>query len=236
MLVKDLEIEEKAKFIRGLKKVADGKGIYGSKRYQQQQGNVGYSYVGPADPDGTKLVFTMGLRKFYGSSRANCKPFDPETSLMIDLTGFGWPAGGVEKKTVKLPVAYYGIPEEHANKLQAFLTHTAEILTPNPRPWICITWPDMKAIHANTDFWDYLLSILPESGKIVINCHGGKGRTGTALAALWIAANAHGKVFVPAADAIKYIRDIYHVQAIESKEQEKYIEALAEEWKKELGV
>jgi protein-tyrosine phosphatase len=73
-------------------------------------------------------------------------------------------------------------------------------------------------------------------GKIIINCMGGKGRTGTALAALWMAANKLSGVFIEAVDAIELVRKNHCKSAVETKEQETYLAHLADEWAAEMGI
>lgn len=59
----------------------------------------------------------------------------------------------------------------------------------------------------------------PEFGLYLrgIACDGGRGRTGTALACLAILDG------VPAADAVGYVRTLYHRRAVETPWQRRYV-------------
>jgi protein-tyrosine phosphatase len=243
MRLSEVEPNERERLTAGLVKVIEKKGVeakpkdYTSNIHPYSQGSYTSKPVEP-DPDGTKKVFYWGKLNFFGSSKANVKAADPKWSLIIDLTGGGWKAGYTEKKVTTISVGEYGLGADStlAQKLQEFLTETTETVYPEPQPHLKIAWPDYGIIPGNTDFWEFLMNSLPDEGNILVNCQGGKGRTGTALAAMFMAANALGKKHVGANEAIGLVRKQLHSGAVESKSQEQYLEFLSKEWAKELGV
>jgi len=81
-----------------------------------------------------------------------------------------------------------------------------------------IRWPDMGTIPVGKDFWSLLWKNMPK--RTTICCHGGHGRTGTALAALMITVQGTSPL-----DAIKRVRE-YCPRAIETDGQEDYLHML----------
>lgn len=87
---------------------------------------------------------------------------------------------------------------------------------------ITLAWPDMTApTQVGIKFWIRLKDLLPMDTAIC--CMGSHGRTGTALAALLVADG------VGADDAMKRVRKEHCPRAIETREQESYIRALAKD-------
>jgi protein-tyrosine phosphatase len=232
-MLKDLKPVERAILIKQLRMVADKGGLVAEKSTATYYGTGMVSY-GP-DPDGTKLVFSWGEKKFFGSSRANVKPFDPDTAFIIDLTNQGWPAGATTPRTKVIQISGYKVAPEYQAELKKLLTWEWDEVIPDPVPHLKIEWQDMTALGANTDFWDYLIQGLPD-GKIIINCQGGKGRTGTALAALWMSANKLSGTLISAKDAIALVRKNHCPQAVENKLQEDYLGRLETEWAREMKL
>ena len=60
--------------------------------------------------------------------------------------------------------------------------------------------------------WDNALT-----ERVEIGCHGGRGRTGTALACLAVLDG------VPAARAVAFVRQYYHPHAVETPWQKRYV-------------
>lgn len=86
-----------------------------------------------------------------------------------------------------------------------------------------LDWPDNGVAYFPLQFWlDVHGHITSKNLKMSINCVGGHGRTGTALACMLIVALGWG-----GEESIKWIRANYCDRAIESKEQERYIEKIA---------
>lgn len=85
-----------------------------------------------------------------------------------------------------------------------------------------IDWDDRKAPLLHPEFWPDLAAIL--SGDVIINCMGGHGRSGTALVCLMMVMNPD----YGSADAITHLRAVHCPRAIESLEQHKYIDEVAD--------
>jgi hypothetical protein len=66
------------------------------------------------------------------------------------------------------------------------------------------------------------LHVRAQSGELVeIACYGGVGRTGTVLGCLAVSAG------VPALEAVTWVRNNYHAQAVETAEQEQLVARFA---------
>lgn len=91
-------------------------------------------------------------------------------------------------------------------------------------PILRLHWQDMGVPPVQYAFWEELLDLLPE-GVTKICCHGGHGRTGTALAALYLVAHPD----VTAEVAIDLVRNDHCSRAIETAGQEEYLHKLAQE-------
>ncbi|MEP7026441.1 MAG: protein phosphatase [Actinomycetota bacterium] len=76
-----------------------------------------------------------------------------------------------------------------------------------------IVWPDFWVPLDRRDAVDALSEALRRArrGEVVeVGCHGGRGRTGTALAALAVLDG------MPSADAVRWVRQQYHPKAVET--------------------
>ena len=88
-------------------------------------------------------------------------------------------------------------------------------------------WADRGIPPVGLDFWLKIVSMIKPQQKAIFACIGSHGRTGTALAAMLMAA-------VPtltAEAAIKFIRKEHCSNAIETSGQERYLERLEKERK-----
>lgn len=86
------------------------------------------------------------------------------------------------------------------------------------KEWM-INWPDFGIVSLPIEFWDQTIKWLKNNKlKLLVCCMGGHGRTGTAAACLLIA----GCGMKPK-DAIKWVKENYCKDAIESVIQMKYI-------------
>jgi protein-tyrosine phosphatase len=99
-----------------------------------------------------------------------------------------------------------------------------------PAPTIRIDWPDHGAPPVAFEFWEKLYSLLP-NGKVLVCCFGGHGRTGTALAALYIIHHGNKQT---AQDAIEYVKKHHCRSAIETQSQRRYLCQLAEWWNDQI--
>ena len=99
-----------------------------------------------------------------------------------------------------------------------------------PPVYVKVDWPDGCAPWAaGPSFWRGLFAAFPHHGRTVINCVGGHGRTGTALAALCIVAAEMDDIA-----AIEHVRTSHCKKAVESSDQEYYLEWLYSEVAKEV--
>lgn len=82
-----------------------------------------------------------------------------------------------------------------------------------------IAWPDFRLPRAPVDAMSALREAYERSltERVEIACHGGTGRTGTALAIL---ARYDG---VPAAEAVQWVRDAYRRRAVETARQRRFV-------------
>lgn len=82
-----------------------------------------------------------------------------------------------------------------------------------------IPWPDFGLPHDPRAALDVLASALAAATeqRVVLSCRGGRGRTGTALAALAVLSG------VPASDAVAWVRERYHPRAVETQAQRRWI-------------
>lgn len=85
-----------------------------------------------------------------------------------------------------------------------------------------IDWDDRKAPLLHPEFWVDLAKQL--SGRVLINCQGGHGRSGSALVSLMMVLNPE----YGSADAIIHLRAIHCPRAIESAEQHGYLDEVAD--------
>ncbi|WP_035859357.1 protein-tyrosine phosphatase family protein [Cryptosporangium arvum] len=99
-------------------------------------------------------------------------------------------------------------------------------LVPGPLPaWPHrrIVWPDFWVPRDRADAIDALSEALTKAhdGAFVeVACMGGRGRTGTALAALAVLDG------MPAGDAVAWVRGAYHRKAVETPWQARWVRSL----------
>lgn len=86
-----------------------------------------------------------------------------------------------------------------------------------------LNWRDMGIPPVGLGFWVQLWALLP-MGHTIVCCHGGHGRTGTALAALALIADPASQ----AGSMIDMVRADHCLSAIETSDQESYIFSLQE--------
>lgn len=96
---------------------------------------------------------------------------------------------------------------------------------PDPTPWSStwIAWPDFRLPRDRAA----ALAILRDAHaraateRIEVACHGGRGRTGTALAVLAVLDG------VPPDQAVAFVRAGYHPRAVETPWQRRFVRRLA---------
>lgn len=89
-----------------------------------------------------------------------------------------------------------------------------------------IDWPDFWVPRNRADAVDALREALQRAhdGEFVeVACYGGRGRTGTALAALAVLDG------MPAGEAVAWVRHAYHRKAVEMPWQARWVRSLATE-------
>jgi hypothetical protein len=87
-------------------------------------------------------------------------------------------------------------------------------------PYRRIQWPDFSVPADREDALDALREALRrvhEGERVEAACHGGMGRTGTALAALAILDG------LPASEAVGWVREHYHPRAVETSRQRQWL-------------
>lgn len=82
-----------------------------------------------------------------------------------------------------------------------------------------LRWPDFRLPSDHLDAVDALQEAWrrAEIERVEIACWGGRGRTGTSLACLAVLDG------VPAEQAVAYVREHYHVHAVETPWQRRYV-------------
>lgn len=82
-----------------------------------------------------------------------------------------------------------------------------------------VRWPDFRlpadraaAAGALREAW-----VRAAADRVEVACHGGQGRTGTALACLAVLDG------VPAAEAVGYVREHYSPRAVETRRQRRFV-------------
>jgi len=86
---------------------------------------------------------------------------------------------------------------------------------------IKIDWSDGSYPNLSKKFWEELVKVIrTEKKRVVVSCQGGHGRTGTVLSILSVLMGAVKKE----EDPVKFIREKYCKEAVETKVQCEYIE------------
>ncbi len=93
-----------------------------------------------------------------------------------------------------------------------------------PWPHAHVDWPDFGVpadIDALRRALEDVLARARRGDVVEVGCLGGHGRTGTALACLAVLTGT------PAADAVAWVRDNYCAKAVETAEQEAFVESFS---------
>jgi hypothetical protein len=92
---------------------------------------------------------------------------------------------------------------------------------PPPVAWEArwVRWPDFRLPADRDDARDALRQAWERATteRVEVACHGGQGRTGTALACLAVLDG------VPARDAVAYVREHYSARAVETPWQRRFV-------------
>lgn len=178
--------------------------------------------------DGLQYIMTIGGTAVYaGGYRDVSKNFE-SSEVDIDIyIAVGGPR--VRDYAFKDIFSFSGNAED-------MLTKTS-MWSFEPENEFVIDWPDMQAPPFNIGFFEDLYEDLfhMESKSVAFYCHGGHGRTGTALAALAHLNKTNGKQ-----DVVQWVRDNYCEKAVETASQIKWLKTngvatdcdSSHEWKK----
>ncbi|MDX6254781.1 MAG: hypothetical protein QOJ11_1115 [Frankiales bacterium] len=92
---------------------------------------------------------------------------------------------------------------------------------PDPVDWPArwVVWPDFRLPKDRADARQAFLEAWrrAETERVEIACHGGRGRTGTALACIAVLDGISG------AEAVAFVRQGYHPRAVETARQRAYV-------------
>lgn len=149
--------------------------------------------------DGAVILQTLGLQIRAGSRLTTVEP----GWIVLDLAG----------------------EFEPLVKIEGF--EAPRLRTVEPRR-IAVKWPDMGTPRVGPEFWPALLAdlfgLINREGDqtLFVGCFGGHGRTGTALAILGSLLDG----IPPTADPVRWVRNTYCAQAVETYTQIDYIQAV----------
>jgi protein-tyrosine phosphatase len=81
-----------------------------------------------------------------------------------------------------------------------------------------VDWPDFRAPRSTQDAVQTLRDVLERSAteRVLLQCHGGVGRTGTAIAALALLDGLDE-------DPVRWVRSAYHPRAVETVFQRRWL-------------
>lgn len=162
-----------------------------------------------------KKVFKIGECNIWGAGGSKVaqlllKGVTPE--LIIDLGNAAtWYKNYLKQDgVVPLPPKFFDLVQQLEKKYA-------------PPPVLAVSWTDGAAAPLQREAWDGLVEcIAGTTGDIVINCVGGHGRTGTALAIIGVL----GGVLPADTCPVKAVRAMYCQEAVETEDQLDYIERI----------
>lgn len=178
----------------------------------------GYTAAPKCFHGGAKMLWrTDRGHKVYAGQQANLYG---DYSVIVDCTGHGTPRASAT------PLAVLAFDAVIAGQYDALTEHVQKEI-----PRILIKWPDGGAPALLPSFWRALYQRL--DGAIAFCCVGGHGRTGTALAAFYMAhLEACGIIGTDAAPTlaalVEGIRRDHCNSAVETDEQVIYLEEVAD--------
>ncbi|MFN0088895.1 MAG: protein-tyrosine phosphatase family protein [Acidimicrobiales bacterium] len=95
---------------------------------------------------------------------------------------------------------------------------------PAPTPWpaVWVRWSDFGLPAEEASALAALAAAFDQCAeqRVEVACRGGRGRTGCALAVLAVLSG------VPAADAVSWVRAVYHPRAVETPWQRRWVRGL----------
>lgn len=149
-----------------------------------------------------KKLFSINRVNYYGADLQGSNAFKGD--LIVNLSGHAR-TFTVEKISSLVPYLAYS----NSKKIEEISI-----------PWVDFSSPPVKA-----GFWKALHQHVLSKGykSVCFHCYGGHGRTGTALASMLIE-NLEAEPM----GALRYIREKYCVQAVETDDQIRYLKSLYE--------
>ncbi len=189
-----------------------------------QQWSTGPTYQSKCFHGGHKALWTMP--NGHGIYAAQESQLDAVTrhSLVIDCTGFVNKQSEAHRANVIAEAQRQALVFEGAGAeaLRALSDHVQK-----PTPRVHIAWPDGGVPPLVPSFWRALLDSV--QGSVVVCCIGAHGRTGTALAALYLAQHASfdGEP-IELGEVVATVRKLHCEQAVETHDQVDYLEKVAD--------
>jgi hypothetical protein len=186
----------------------------------------------PPLPQPRSTVLHHGVGQATGSEPVFCThPAQSPVAQLSDkcklFIGAGYDIRGLDKYSLAVDCGdvldVYG-----GHKFPAGYEHLLECL-PKAPPIIKLAWRDYGTPSLLYSFWEKLYESLPD-GNILFCCHGGHGRSGSALAAILIIAWN-----ISAAKAIQTVRKHHCHKAVETNAQREYLVGLSKWWAKQCG-
>lgn len=168
--------------------------------------------------DGGEYIFKLGEKTIGGAKGSDLQ--GKYANLVVDLAGVFSDRVDRWKRDAMSAKKFIKSGPDKFNVLSDFIEDTA--LDCDIPEVLRLDWIDMKAPPVSLRFWQEMWNLLPD-GHTVFCCVGGHGRTGTALAAMIIAAD---KKITPK-NAIALVRKLHCKDAIETISQEDYLEKIA---------
>jgi len=168
--------------------------------------------------NGPVEVFSIGTSNIYAGSQ-----WEIDTSLLsIDLFICANGTKGQFNTMINIT--------DTRGLLKATHEEVDKRLTPT---FLTLDIPDGAAPSLGPRFWKCLVSDIRDKRlNIAIYCQGGHGRTGTILACL-----AHyGGLVTPPNDVVKFIRNVYCSEAVETSEQLTYLRQLGMTTNEEMSL
>jgi hypothetical protein len=144
------------------------------------------------------------------------------THRLYAPTVIPWPAGpGVLELPDGRRIRGRGLRDPQPEGLAPELGLYLVARDPGPFPWPhrWVQWPDFRPPASTPDALDALAEAFRHaaSARVEVACHGGVGRTGTALAAIAVMAG------IPSTEAVAWVRERYHPHAVETPRQRRWV-------------
>jgi hypothetical protein len=142
--------------------------------------------------------------------------------VILDCTGFVNKQSEAQRANVVAEAQRTALVFEGsaATALSALAQHVEK-----PTARIHIAWPDGGAPPLAPTFWRALIDGV--QGSLCVCCIGSHGRTGTALAALFMAQHGDYQSDETLADVVAMVRKLHCDQAVETHDQVDYLEKVA---------